>query len=524
MKLSIKLLSILFLKHFVIPSLLVFGSFTCKTENCTRFYFHSINTDNFPTITVVGLVEIEAEELWTIDDLKNDFTENHMAVENEIIDVVYTEKPYLIFKLSYKSKLPKNVDRTFMVAQHCDYREYTFLKSKTRSIPEETWNAPPIGFVQAASARIVSFQKGEDLVKYVYTKDDIEVKSNPDEESETLAHLNYGEKIQISREEYGEIYCYDDIYKNNFSGNWHQVTIDSLVGYISDIYLSFMPANKNNDNLDVFLEGNYGTPKPLCIDERGDSLVLYGDYIVYNSTQKNNGEGYLYFNGISEQDVLVIAKDLFYTQNMHVEDSQLSDYYKFSDLFDFVTYEVSNERVYNKGVYEYWDNMSCGILWNHNSDKDLKRLLSMAPDFIPYKQIRSSEFIEAHKGESIDIPNFVWDTLLHRSEDIRLSTDVSKVKILGKSSFSYTNEWLVLFEIITEWESEKWLVLLSDFKDDNSKVVIEGARPIESEVIKDATIFYQDGSCFTIHFKSDDEVTYKRYYDMNHYGFKKGYD
>jgi hypothetical protein len=99
-----------------------------------------------------------------------------------------------------------------------------------------------------------------------------------------------------------------------------------------------------------------------------------------------------------------------------------------------------------------------------------------------------------------------------------------KIRCLGKCSFSYTHQWLVLFETSNGSKSIKWVALLSDVTDDNSKVKITDIIPIENEIIKDVTFFYEGYIGLFVHYKSDSTDNFQRYYGLDRGGFEKLFD
>jgi hypothetical protein len=376
---------------------------SAKAEDFANFYFHSINIQSYPTIKVTGLVENEYEMEWIQEFLNSDFgfEENFKKVENFNLDIIHSGDPYIIFEITYKSSLPKNADRTFSVNEYCDNRIYIFKKSQTLFVPEESKNKEPLGFINSASAYIETYLNSDFVVRYVLSEEGAEIKEQPNDESKTIAKLNYGDKVSISKDTFGYTNCVKDIYPNLLCGYWRKIRCNNTDGYVPDTYLAFMPANKHHSSLESFLTDTYGVPKPLGVDEEGNSLVIFGDYIVFSEFQLTNG--FVYFNGISEQEFLIVAKELCYNKNMHrIEKAvDFSNIIEFRDMFDFIEYKLS-------GKYT--------IRWKYNTDQEIKRILSSVPDFNNEKPVCSSEFISANKNQSVEVPYSIWIKLLQRGK------------------------------------------------------------------------------------------------------------
>lgn len=319
-----------------------------KAEHFFNFYFHQINLDDYPLVKLVGIVESynpeEVHEILNREDLA--LYENDRQIEKVFFDYLDIKDNRIVFEISYRTPLPKVYNRSIYVSDLAVERTYYFDKEGKLTIPQESYTIAPKGFIPTASFFSEEyFSNNPNVKRYVLAKQGIEIKEFPNRDAKNIGHIHTGESISISKENYGEVYD-GQLFEQSLYGSWRKVSYNDISGYVLDTYLSILPAREEQGSeLEVFLQGKFGMPQAFDVDRHGDELLSYGNWVIYNKTQKRN-EGYIYFNGLDDQEFYIIIQNWFYDENftkVYIEEQDDSrEHIELRDILGYTVYDFSN--------------------------------------------------------------------------------------------------------------------------------------------------------------------------------------
>ena len=386
----------------LISCLIVLLSTSTKAEDLFEFYFHQINLDEYPTVKVIGVIELYRDGHETHEELNGgswDLRENDSPVSDLFLNYLKANEKYVIFEMSYKSTLPKDRDRKLSAGD--ESRSYYFNQSQGLFIPPESYQVTPIGFIPGAKSLMEEYlTENLSVPRYVLSRAGIELKQELNRESETLGLVRYGEMINISKKKYGHKEYTKDIFPESLTGYWRKVTYQKKEGFILDTYLSRLPARVDKKPLKDFLESSFGKAEFIGDDYRGDSLMQYGNNVVYNESQLFD-YGSIYFNALLYPEIYIVAKDWFYNEKSHVlkkiESNAFHDkYLEFRDMFNVVDFEIGNDRARSGSNYIFCAGMAYGIRYFKNKHRVFKDLLCQVTEYhkIKCQDIRTSKIID----------------------------------------------------------------------------------------------------------------------------------
>lgn len=521
-------------KIYSLILLLYFTSSILKAEHFFDFYFHKMDVSDFPTITVYGLVDLGLsldESNGLLNGEQFIIYENEQAVSNIYFDYLKIEDNRIYFEVSYLSTLAADIDRMVGVNPGiCAGREYTFIKSSSLQIPNYSYEAYPRSFIPAASFFAENyFSDSSNIRKYVLAARGLDIKSSAEKNSEIIGRIPYGEEISIDKNTTGNSIYEGEILNERLYGNWHRINYNGINGYVLDTYLSFLPPRRNYaEPLIEFLQKNFGDPIPFDTDPRGNELVFYDKFIVYNKTQIGNS-GYIYFTGLNKQQFIIVVNDWFYNETSHYayfnKDSKWDNqrYVELLDSFGFSEFQIGQQYQFiGNGAWQQCSELKYSVKWSTRNATEIKGLLDEVSKCKLLNSDNSTDsIIKQHNDSIINIPFNLWKTLKTDRIRYNLFNPNYTIDLIARSRFREESCFFI-FRCTQNGNVQEWLGQINADPENPGALVLEDVLPIGNDTIKCAS--FQSGySGVYLDYKSDTTKTWKRFYGISLYGFDKLY-